>query len=264
MTISYICLYYDKAELNRMLLQSLANTKSNKDSNDHIILIDNSRKQYTSCAQAYNNVLSKEKDLGDILIFLHSDIAFENRDFENRILHEFQKDRNQIIGIAGVALNGTVYSNAKHRQTKQCVAIPFSGPNKIECLSLDECFFAVPKELFLQNQFDECNCFSWHLWATDFCYDVKRKYGVKSYVIPEEVYHKENEDGGLTVDKTFLKTMWKLRKKYKKDFSKIENCCFTCPTHGMAFIKCYLNVHWLKSYPFKIARWIKHTISGNQ
>lgn len=261
LTVTYVCIYYDKEELDDMLLHSLKETVNVNANTDNIILIDNSDGKYKSCATAYNDtILNHDRDkLGDILIFVHSDVAFDDRDFEGRIKTEFARDKNQIIGVAGHAFNRVTYSNAKHRDTNEGVAIPFEGPDKIECYSLDECMFAIPKDLFLKQQFDEETCIGWHLIATDYCYCMRLKYKVKSYVIPELIYHKKNGERGLDVDEDFLKTMWKLAVKYRKDCCHIYSLCRDWPTSGLGYYKCYCREYFLKSRVFRIAKWLKNS-----
>lgn len=200
--------------------------------NDYNLLpIDNSGNKYKSLATAYNENLEKYRNqLSDILIFAHPDIAFDDDIFEKKIIEELTNDPNLIIGFAGET-EGPTLSNLKYRRSKNFIAIPFS--EKTECLSIDECCFAMTKELFFKIKFDETACDNWHLYAADFCYDARRRYGTRTIVLPETIYHKEEAGKGLTVDINFLRTMWKLTKKYKGSYPRIKTTCYNCPTTGL-------------------------------
>lgn len=211
-----------------MLISSFQNVKGCIPEN--LILIDNSRSQFKSCAEAYNTVIERNIDkINDIIIFIHPDMAFDNDVFEKRIVAELKDNPNQILCLAGKT-DTYVYTNLKHRQTKENIAMPLS--EKKECISADECCFAMTKELFMNIKFDEEICDNWHLYAVDFCYEAKRR-GIKTYIIPEPMYHKENSERGLTADNHFIQCMRKLTKKYRNDFDCIKSTCYSCPTSGL-------------------------------
>lgn len=61
------------------------------------------------------------KSIGDILVFIHQDIAFENREFEKRIVQELTDNPNQILGFAGMTEQGIVVSNLRYLSTKEYI-----------------------------------------------------------------------------------------------------------------------------------------------
>lgn len=201
--------------------------------------IDNRTGKYVSCAQAYNKELQKHQDiLGDILIFLHQDIAFDNDAFLQRITTELVANPNQILGFAGMSSEGKVYSNLKYEKTKQYITKAHLNDKK-EVLSLDECCIAMTKELYQKIYFDDIVCSHWHLYAVDFCYTARCKFGVKSYVLPEVIFHKYDGSSGLTTDGYFLFTMWKLARKFHRDVSTIYAPCYITSTR---IIPCVIRI----------------------
>ena len=227
MKVTFICCHNNNEELNSMLLPSFSMLDK---STYNIILINAFKEGYKSAAEAYNRTIEKRKDeIGDILIFCHQDIAFDNITFLQNIISELTENPNQIIGFAGINTYGTVFSNLQYQENKQ-----FITRNQIkakeEVASLDECCFATSKTVYQKLKFDENVCNHWHLYAVEFCYNARR-YGIPSYVIPDIIYHKKNNNGGMYADKHFLKSMWKLIKKYKNDFDYIYAPCYICSTN---------------------------------
>lgn len=233
---SFICVYNNEEQLERMLLPSLKNINAipikSRSPNDYLsyLLIDNISHRYKSAAEAYNNEIKKNCDLlGDILIFSHQDIAFDDGNFLNTFDKVFSNRGDVILGMAGVASDGLVYSNLRYYYTNSYIIPLQSGWNGIkQVVSVDECLFAINKSLFLKLWFDEQTCFHWHLYAVDLCYSAMSHYDAKSYVIPDKLYHKEYGPGGLTTDLLFLRTIWRLANKYRKEYKRIYSpCCRT-------------------------------------
>ena len=196
----------------------------------NIISVNNKTGLYSSASQAYNTIVkNNENNLGRIIVFLHQDIAFDNIDFWIRLVDDFKDDLNQVIGAAGINSNGRVLSNLKYAEDKSYIT-KNQITNKIQVLSLDECCFAISKEIFLKLFFDEETCNHWHLYAVDLCYSAQEKYCTKVSVIPEEIYHKDKR-GGLSVDKYYLNTLWKIVKKYRKFTDTIYTSCYTIKTN---------------------------------
>lgn len=193
------------------------------------LLINNTYSTYSSCAKAYNSELQQHNnDLGDILVFSHQDIAFDDSKWLERITIELLDNPNQILGFAGMPKTGRTVSNMRYQKTKDLIT-KTQLVEKTEVESLDECCFAMTKELYMKVRFDERTCNHWHLYAVDFCYEAKRKLGAKAYVLPEMIYHKCDETSGLHVDFHFLWTMWKITRKYKQD-AQIVTPCYTIST----------------------------------
>lgn len=240
-TISIICCYNNPDELHRMLASSINSVliyrgmKNKSDYKINTFYIDNTAHKYKSAAEAYNRTLEKYWDqLGEIVFFSHQDIAFDDDLFLKRIIAMMSENENRIIGVAGMNPGGSTISNLRYRGdgsyiTQQRVHTP-------TCVaSLDECLFAVSKSLLSTLKFDEMNCFHWHLYAVDMCYEAMRSFKTEVIVISESLYHKEYEHG-LTCDKYFLRTMWKLIRKYRHDFQTIDTPCYHVSTRMLPAI----------------------------
>lgn len=84
---------------------------------------------------------------------------------------------------------------------------------KTEVESLDECCFAMTKKIYNKVRFDEETCSHWHLYAVDFCYEARRKIELKSYVIPELIYHKYDGTSRINIMFTFFEDTLEDNKK---------------------------------------------------
>lgn len=226
MKVTFICCHNNNEELNSMLLPSFSMLDK---STCNIILINAFKEGYKSAAEAYNKTIEKRKDeIGDILIFCHQDIAFDNITFLQNIISELTENPNQIIGFAGINTYGSVLSNLQYQESKQFIT-KNQTKEKTQVISLDECCFATSKTVYQKLKFDEYVCSHWHLYAVELCCNARRN-GIPSYVMPDVIYHKKNNSGMYT-DKYFLKSLWKLAKKYRKDFDRIYTPCYICSTN---------------------------------
>lgn len=230
-----------------MLLTSMRYLQENFAHQIETILIEG--KNYKSASQAYNCGLSccqiKDKD---ILIFVHQDIAFKDSRFLKRIVKEFTSNENQLIGVAGMSPERKTISNLKYLNTGEYITRE-RVKSTTEVLSLDECMFSMTGKMYNNIRFDEKTCSHWHLYAVDFCYEAKRKYGTKSRVIPEQVFHKYDNYGGLYTDSYFLRTMWKMIRKYRKDYDMIYTPCYIISTQPLKAI-----IKLIKTYIKNILR----------
>ena len=229
--ITIICCYNNREQLEAMLMQSIYSFLSKNEFN--IIHINSRERGFKSAAQAYNTTIKENwENLHEKVLFCHQDIAFSNNAFINRIIEELKDNPMQIIGVAGISTNGIVYSNLKYQRTKEYITKNRVTENKQEVVSVDECCFATSKEVLKQIKFDEANCYHWHLYAVDMCHQAKL-LDIPSYVIPESIFHKENSDNGLYTDSHFLKTMWRLTKKYRGKIRTIYSPCYISPTNPL-------------------------------
>jgi hypothetical protein len=229
--VIFICVYNNVKQMEEMLLPSIDTVIGGGK-----ILIDNMLKVYSSCAKAYNTELAKHPgNPDDVLVFLHQDIAFDDDRFLKRIVAELKENPNQVLGFAGMPKAGRTVSNLKYFRTKQYIT-GTQVPEKMEVESLDECCFAMTRGVYEQVRFDEQTCDHWHLYAVDFCYAARLRYGIRSYVLPETIYHKMDGSSGLQTDRHFLRSLEKMRKKYRKEVDVIYTPCYIVSTHLLPFI----------------------------
>ena len=237
MKFTFVCCWNNATQLETLLKPSLSILqKSGIDFNT--LLIDTKAKGYHSAAEAFNKETKQmQGELGDVLVFLHQDIAFDNASLFQRIAVELQREPNQILGVAGMPESSRTVSNLKYHATHQYITRT-QLTEKAEVCSLDECLVAISTSLFQKVRFDEKTCSGWHLYVVDLCYEARRRFGTRSFVLPESIYHKADGQEGLSCDNTFLSTMWRIIKKYKTDYDSIYTPCYIVSTHFPAsFIK---------------------------
>ncbi len=209
--LSIICVYNDRAVLEKCLLDSLK--VQNKEY--ELILINNTSGKFDSAAKVLNYGAKKSKE--KYLMFIHQDFKFDSITW----LEEIENYLNNLddFGVAGVA----------GKKSRKCISnikegVPpvFAGSIQItvpeEAMTIDECVIITPKKLFNITQFDEVCCDDWHLYATDYCLTVK-KGGFKVYVLPMEGYHKS--PGKSFSAETYYPILKKLVKKHKNDYKTI-------------------------------------------
>lgn len=239
-TITFICCYNNRKELESMLLSSFDNCRY---SNKNLIIINTKKEGFKSAAEAYNKTIEqREGEIGDIIVFCHQDIAFSNEKFINTLIEEFKNNPKQIIGFAGITPTETVVSNLKYRKNDKYITRHRVHEKTLVC-SVDECCFAITKDNFLRMKFDEMTCNHWHLYAVELCYNALN-HGISSYVIPDSIYHKEDETTGQKTDNNFIHCMWYLINKYRKSVKKIYAPCYICSTNpiigGCKLLRTYI------------------------
>ena len=232
--ITIVCCYNNEECLQNMLLPSLKKQKCEFE----LILINNNIEKYKSAAEAYNKEGVKAK--GDIIIFCHQDIVFDEGALK-KIQNIFEKKSDIILGAAGIKKDGLVYSQLKYFATKELITQKQLDYELERVESIDECMFAITKENFKQLMFDEYVCDNWHLYGVELCYHGKLELNLKSMVTDIQIYHKMQAGTGLEVDENYLKTMDKLCKKYKKREKFIYAPCYIvstqCPQKNIKFMR---------------------------
>lgn len=181
---SIICSYNDENILHDNLLRSLNNQSNVR---YEIILVDGNQIKFKSAAQALNYGASKAK--GSFLIFSHQDIRFLHKDTLFK-LSQFCKEYSfGIAGVAGLAeRNGHIapFSKIVHGESKNIVVdTVFDQP--MQAISLDECFFIIPRRLFNNFRFRYLGN-TWHLYATDFLLQVTKEH-YNAYIVPISLWH---------------------------------------------------------------------------
>lgn len=226
---TYICCCNDTEQLETMLFPSFNRIKEGR--NIELIVIKTKEKGYASAASAFNTELNLHKSsVGDIIVFLHQDIAFDNDDFHKYIVDYLSKHPNTIIGVAGSFEYGDKRgSNLRYYKTKEFIETPID--EELNATAVDECCFAMTKEVFFRQMFDEKSCFHWHLYASDFCYQARLKYNTRVIVSPIGIYHKMDGTQGLGIDKYYLRTLWRLILKYHKNVPELHVTCYETSTN---------------------------------
>lgn len=216
--ISVICCYNDKKIYEKMLLTSL----SMQTCEYELIGIDNMNNVYSSMAQAYNDNIDKIH--GQAVLFCHQDIFFTNSDTLKIISEGIETHPDSIVGLCGIDEHKKVFSNLKYKKTNAYISSNQLTSDK-EVLTIDECCYGMSMETLKKlGKYDEEVCDNWHLYATEMCLRAKLK-NLKGYVIPVDCYHRETKSTGNRLDKQFLYSFSKIRKKYKKNYKNIYSVC---------------------------------------
>lgn len=231
--ISIICICNNRRMYNDILAKSLARQH---ECSYEILRIDNQNNRYNSAIKAFNSVINEAK--GDYLMFVHQDIALEDDYFLNKVEDYFKTHpKTGIVGVAGCKDN-VVYSNIEQSNPRKRVSeTVLKKPKMVN--SLDECLFVIPKETLLNHPFDETLCDHWHLYAVEYCYQMK-KANKDVVVLPLNAYHVSEGD---FMNEGYYETLVKVAHKYQKDYKKIDTTIRSWHTNPVVL---KLNIKYLR------------------
>jgi hypothetical protein len=215
--ISVICVYNNKATLEKYLLKGLEQQKEKGE----VILIDNTSGLFSSAAKALN--FGGGKGTSKYLMFIHQDVLLPAHDW----LLKAEKCLDSIpkLGIAGVA--GMVEGGCSNEERGRNVIMHGDPPEvwrwghaisvPVPVQTLDELMVIIPKHVFAKHKFDEVTCDGWDLYAVDYCLSIKQA-GLEAYVIQQSVHH--GSRGRLGED--YFVTLGKVLKKHKAHYKRIN------------------------------------------
>ena len=235
--LTIICCYNDLAMLNAFVIKSLEKQSEKY----NLLLIEAAKYGFKSAAEAYNSVLDNPSKFGfkisEHLLFMHQDIFLCEDDFLMNINAVLENHPNDVIGLAGKNNDGRVYSNLRYKSNNDFITST-QITDITECISLDECCFAMTYSLWKRVRFDEYVCNHWHLYSVEFCYNAKKLLNSKILVVPFYAYHKENDEIGLYTDNHFITSMSRLIVKHRDSSSIIYSPCYTVSTsRGKSFFR---------------------------
>ena len=200
-----------------------------------LILLDNTHNQFSSASKAYNHGIKKAQ--GDVLVFAHQDIQFEDPNLFFKI-REAVEETKGLVGVAGIRDKTGVMTNLIQGEYKS-----YGGPiqlNRIEKVqTLDEVLFAGSRSTFETIAFDEVTCDDWHLYAVDLCLSAALK-GIDAYVIPEPIFHKSQ--GKISLG--YARTLWRLIQKHRSNYRFIYTTCSIVSTKRLRSIQYVLQLIW--------------------
>jgi len=235
---SIISVYHNKEILERYLLKSLESQSANYE----LILIDNTKMQFKSIAEALNYGARQIKSQSKYIMFVHPDVDL----CTNTWLENAEKILDSLpnLGTTGVAGMSEEGGSNKERgrniikHNNPPIIWPWGNPIKKPepVQTLDECLLIIPKSVFNILQFDEKTCDDWHLYAVDYCLSCKR-LGFEAYAIPMFIYHRSASLSKYRKSKiqilkslgplpeSYYQTLEKLLKKHKNYFRRIYTTC---------------------------------------
>mgnify|MGYP001209329666 CR=1 FL=1 len=215
--ISIVCTCNNRTDLDNYLLKGLKNQTENYE----LIVIEDSKTDFKSAAQALNH--GGNKASGDYIIFTHQDVLMESATWLNDLEKLVKSIGN--LGAAGIAGKSSespeVVTNVKHGDNPH-----FAGKKQIDTpvkvQTLDECMIVVPKKVFKIRNFDEATCDGWHLYGVDYCL-MMDEMGLDVYVLPLSITHKSSGDPFAP---EYYRILGKLFRKYKKKYSTIHTTVY--------------------------------------
>ncbi len=158
------------------------------------VVIDNSNGQYT-IFEAYNLGINLSK--GDLLCFMHEDIAFETQGWGKRVVEIFDSNLNLgLLGVAGSsykpsvpsgwsfpeARTDTFYMNiVQHRKGSEPSCTIYINPRNealSKVVSVDGVWFCTTREVVKDIKFDDITFNNFHCYDIDFSLSVLQKYDV--------------------------------------------------------------------------------------
>jgi len=205
--ISIICVYNNRALLERCLLKSLRNQSAKY----QLILFDNSQGEFKSSAEIMN--VASEKAVGEYLMFVHQDISFRLDSF----LEDTEKTVDKIpkLGVVGAAGKSSEFPNTVtnifHGDPPTSAGIQIKIPTRVQ--TLDSCLAIIPKTMYKLVQFDEKVVRGWYFFIVDYCLSVMN-LGYSVYVIPMNLYHKSHPRP-RHVGLSYIIGLWRILLKHK-------------------------------------------------
>ncbi len=203
--ISVVVVYNNEEILRGNLLKSLENQSSKHE----LILIDNTKKAFTSASSALN--YGRRLAKGDFVLFVHQDLQLIGNDWLERcepILRNAPE--KAIFGSAGVTNTGRLINAG--------IDATFLNPSHLleEVQLLDEGLFIVPKIVLQEFEFDEAFD-DWHCYGADYCLSLKKE-GVRSMILNLPIFHNSPRANPRS---TLKREQLRLFNKHGKDFKII-------------------------------------------
>jgi hypothetical protein len=229
--ISVISCVSNLAVYEDMLKKSLEKQEADYE----LIFVDNTQNAFSSAAKALNYGARLAK--GNILVFVHQDVSFEDPQFLQKIQAALQAD-NICVGVAGIQDQHGVISNLRQGPDwKLGGDIQIRQAHPVQ--TLDEVLIALRKEVFMRQLFDEEVCDDWHLYGVDLSLSLA-KLGVSSWVLPLDLYHKSSGK----ISKGYIRSLYKVARKQARTYERIFTTCTVVPTRGIRFIQYMIRLYY--------------------
>lgn len=208
--------------------------------NFELILVDSKRFKFKSASEALNYGVSKST--GEYLVFCHQDVYFLENNSIQLINDFFEKNSFGIAGVAGMSLDGKVYSSVVQGKAKTIAGIEIF--NMRQTFSVDECLFFIKKENFKGfNEIGE----TWHCYSLNYCLECIER-GEPVVLLPLKIWHLSP---GLSLNKSYFKTIKYLCKLHK--CIKIIYCTMGIFKNNK-FLSCYIFYQTIKIKILKLLK----------
>lgn len=223
--ISIICASNNEEILNKYLISSL---KKQTYKDYELIIVDTIEKKYNGCIDALNAGIKKSS--GDILMFVHHDIEFCDKDELKNIVNQLDNLEYGIAGVAGASYErNKLIGNITNGPNKEKISnLVIDQPTKVQ--TLDEVLFIIKKDIIKKYPFNSNNN-TWHLYAVEYSLNMLEN-NENVYVIPSNIYH---ASPGYSLNKSYFEYLPKVIKKYKKHFKYINTSVGSWYTNSLLF-----------------------------
>lgn len=214
-----------------------------------LVFLDNRDKRFPSAASALN--YGADKALGEIVVFMHQDVYLWDTEFLEKYYDYLINNPNAIVGAAGVAKKDRkIYYD--FCETKEHIYRGTSTNGELmQAVTLDECVFAMKKELWQKLKFDEKTCDNWHFYGADICYNNILNGGGYNIIYSADICH---ESKG-SFNGRFGKSAKRMVKKYRGKIERLETTCIHINCGYIAYF-----VYFLKSKLYKPLSAIKRIL----
>jgi glycosyl transferase family 2 len=212
--ISVVCVYNNRALLERRLLSSLEQQRTCYE----VVTVDNRDNVFASAASALNH--GADRAAGKWVLFAHQDVALISQDWLAQAEDILECDSpTGWVGSVGVDACGKVKGFMIDRA--RLLGRPFYALDDVQ--TLDECLLIHRRLPRGQKYFDEA-LGGWHAYGVDACCSALRA-GLKNYVIPLPIWHDSPSTNisGLSEAHEYV---WR---KYKTAFQRIHTTCGLLP-----------------------------------
>lgn len=200
-----------------------------------LIIIDNSKNQYSSLASAYNEGVRKSQNA--ILCFMHDDIVYHTKGWGEVILSHFQDNKVGMIGVGGARYlsdipsiwwagghkyinspNGIICHNSidtNRENMKESVYNIVNPENSIatDVAILDGLWFCVRKEIFEFVHFDDHYYDGFHFYDLDLSMQINKLNFELRSIFNIKLEH----ISASKLDKKWLENCFKFHRKWHSD-----------------------------------------------
>ncbi len=220
-----IIIIANKEEIFKSFVQVL-NKQKNVDY--ELLVIENYDNHIVSAREALKKKAQISK--GDYLLFMHPDIVF----LDENVLSSFcsylySLNNSGIIGVAGspsylIDNKRIIISSIVHGNNKKNAGRPLDFPKLVQ--TVDECMFAISKELFDSMSFADIDGF--HMFGVELCLKSILK-NRNNYVVPANIWHMSD---GQSMDSKYMITLLELSKELGRSFPYINTTVKRWHIHG--------------------------------
>ena len=175
--ISIICIYNNYERLNEQLIKSLSFFEKK---NFELVLVDNSQHIFKSAADALNYGANKAN--GEVLLFSHQDFYIKDENEFYDFAHFIELHDKVVLGVAGAIEKDKInYTNCT--SGKDLIINKIENNREIRKVScIDECFFGLTKNRFLEHNFDSTLCDDWHFYAVEMSLYARKNWGGRLFI----------------------------------------------------------------------------------